>query len=145
MSIPLKHFNTSPARLHRMLMRQQPYDLNMVCQPDAEMYIADALSRLSGEDQDEIAGLEVTIHEISSQFTSSRLEEIRTTTDEDDELRGLKEDHPCLLATVKVRYTPSVAAKLPLLTTSLGRKESGLSSQNMLENFLTQAQLHFAH
>ena len=55
------------------------------------MYIADALSRLSGEDQDEIADLDVTIHEISSQFTSSLLEEIRTATDEDDKLRSLKE------------------------------------------------------
>ena len=55
------------------------------------MYIADALSRLSGEDQDEIADLDVTIHEISSQFTSSLFEEIRTATDEDDKLRTLKE------------------------------------------------------
>ena len=55
------------------------------------MHIADALSRLSGEDQDEIADLDVTIHEISSQFTSSLLEEICTATDEDDELKSLKE------------------------------------------------------
>ena len=90
-SIHLKHLNSSPARLRRMLMRLQPYDLKIVYQPGAEMYIADALSRLSGEDQDEIADLDVTIHEISSQFTSSLLEEIRTATDEDDELRSLKD------------------------------------------------------
>ena len=51
-SIHLKHLNTSPARLRRMLMCLQPYDLKVVYQPGAEMYIADALSRLSGEDQD---------------------------------------------------------------------------------------------
>ena len=87
-SIHLKHLNTSPARLRRMLMRLQPYDLKIVYHPGAEMYIADALSRLSGEDQDEIADLDVTI---SLQFTSSLLEEIRTATDEDDELRSLME------------------------------------------------------
>ena len=90
-SIHLKHLNTSPARLRHMLMRLQPFDLKLVYQPGAEMYIADALSRLSDEDKDEIADLDVIIHEISSQFTSSLLEEIRTTTDEDDELRSLKE------------------------------------------------------
>ena len=46
---------------------------------------------ISGEDQDEIAYLVVTIHEINSHFTSSLIEEIRTATDEDDELRSLKE------------------------------------------------------
>ena len=90
-SIHLKHLNTSPARLRRMLMRLQPYDLKIVYQPGAEKYIADTLSQLSGEDQDEIADLDVTIHEISSQFTSSFLEEIHTATDEDNELRSLKE------------------------------------------------------
>ena len=90
-SIHSKHLNSSPARLRRMLMRLQPYDLKIVYQPGAEMYIADALSRLSGEDQDEIADLDVTIHEITSQFTSSLLEEMRTATDEDDELRSLRE------------------------------------------------------
>ena len=87
----LKQLSTSPAQLRRMFMRLQPYDLKIVHQPGAEMYITDALSRLSGEDQDEIADLDVTIHEISSQFTSSLLEEIRTATDEDDEIRSLKE------------------------------------------------------
>ena len=61
-SIHLKHLNTSPARLCRRLMRLQPYDLKIVYQPDAEMYIANALSRLSGEDNDEIADLDVTIY-----------------------------------------------------------------------------------
>ena len=90
-SIHLKHLNTSPARLRRIIMHLQSYDLKIVCQPGAEMCIADALSRLSGEDQDEIANLDVTIHKISSQFTSSLLEEIRTATDGDDKLRSLKE------------------------------------------------------
>ena len=89
-SIHLKHLNTSPARLGRMLVRLQPCDLKIVYLPGAEMYIADALSRLSGKDQDEIADLDVTIHEISWQFTLSLLEEIRTATDEDDELRSWK-------------------------------------------------------
>ena len=74
-----------------MLMRLQPYDLKIVYQPGAEMCISDALSRLSDEDQDEIADLDVTSHKISSHFTSSLLEEIRTATDEDNELRSLKE------------------------------------------------------
>ena len=90
-SIHLKHLNASPAWLRRMLTRLQPYDVKIVYQPGAEMYIADALSRLSGEDQDEIADLDVTIHKISSQFTWSLLEEIRTATDEDDELRSVME------------------------------------------------------
>ena len=74
-----------------MHMRLQPYDLKIVYQPGAEMYIADALSRLSGVDQDEIADLDITIQEISSLFTSSLLEEIRTATNEDDKLRSMKE------------------------------------------------------
>ena len=90
-SIHVKHLNSSPARLRRMLMRLQPYDLKIVYRPGVEMYIADALSRLSAEDKDEITDLEVTIHEVSSLFSTALMEEIRLTTDDDDELRSLKE------------------------------------------------------
>ena len=60
-----------------MLLRLQTYDLTIRYQPGKDMEVADALSRLSAESQDPIPGMNVQIHEIFPQFSSSMLQKIK--------------------------------------------------------------------
>ena len=55
------------------------------------MEVADALSRLSPESPDPIPGMNVQIHEIFPQFSSSMLQKIREQSSLDAELNALKE------------------------------------------------------
>ena len=55
------------------------------------MEVADALSRLSPESPDPIPGMNVQIHEIFPQFSSSMLQKIREQSSLDVELKSLKE------------------------------------------------------
>ena len=108
-SIYLKHLSAAPARLRRMLLRLQPYDLSIVYHRGTDMCIADALSRLSAEDTEEISDLEVTVHEVSSQFTTQLMQQIRTASDGDDELRGIEGSYLHRMAANKIRGSPFIA------------------------------------
>ena len=55
------------------------------------MEVADALSRLSPESQDPIPGMNVQIHEIFPQFSSSTLQKIKEQSSLDAGLNALKE------------------------------------------------------
>ena len=55
------------------------------------MEVADALLRLSPENQDPIPGMNVQIHEIFPQFISSMLQKIKEQSSLDAELNALKE------------------------------------------------------
>ena len=90
-SIHLKHLTAAPPRLQRMLLRLQPYDLTIRYQPGKDTEVADALSRLSPESQDPIPGMNVQIHEIFPQFSSSMLQKIKEQSSLDAELNALKE------------------------------------------------------
>ena len=74
-----------------MLLRLQTYDLTIRYQPGKDMEVADALSRLSAESQDPIPGMNVRIHEIFPQFSSSMLQKIKEQSSLDAELNALKE------------------------------------------------------
>ena len=88
-AIHLKRLSTAPPRLRRMLLRLQQYDLTIGYSPG--MQVADALSRLSAEDKDELDDCEVIVHEVSHQFTADLKERIRVATAKDLFLAALKE------------------------------------------------------
>ena len=74
-----------------MLLRLQTYDLTIRYQPGKDMEVADALSRLSAESQDPIPEMNVRIHKIFPQFSSSMLQKIKEQSSLDAELNALKE------------------------------------------------------
>ena len=65
--------------------------MDIVYTPGKEIPVADALSRLSQYDKYPIEDLEMMVHEVSTQFSSTILESIRVATDEDSETKDLKE------------------------------------------------------
>ena len=81
-SIHLKHLTATPPLLQRMLLRLQPYDLVIRYQPDKSIEIADALSRLSRNEEENAAipGMKAQVHDILPQFSNSILERIREQT-----------------------------------------------------------------
>ena len=70
-SITRKHLMNTPARLMRMLLRIQKYDITVKYVPGKDIPIADELSRLPIQG-DEIPDINVTIHEIAG-VSESRL------------------------------------------------------------------------
>ena len=74
-----------------MLLRLQPYDVTIKYRPGKQMQVADALSRLSPEEDAPIPDLNVQIHDVCPQFSSGCLQKIRAETAEDPELSALKE------------------------------------------------------
>lgn len=90
-SIHLKHLISAPPRLQRMLLRLQPYDLKIKYIPGKDMLIADALSRLSPEENHPIGNMEVQVHEVYPQFSKTMMVKIRENTSSDQELAALKQ------------------------------------------------------
>ena len=90
-AIHLKHLNAAPPRLHQMLMRLQQYNMKIVYVPGKYVPVADALLRLSQEDQYDIDDLSIVIHDVSSQFSSEIMTCIRTALNEDYEFQALEE------------------------------------------------------
>ena len=90
-SIQLKHLNLAPSRLRRMLLRLQQYDFVIKYRPGKDVAVADALSRLSPEEKEAIADLEVQVHELHDQFSDHILERIKAETKADQELNALRE------------------------------------------------------
>ena len=110
-SIHLKHLTAAPPRLQRMLLRLQPYNLTIKYVPGKDLKIADALSRLSPEEDMPVRDLNVQIHEIYPQFSDNLLEQIRFETSKDNELSKLREvihtgwpDHQTKLPSVLKPY-----------------------------------------
>ncbi|KAI8484940.1 hypothetical protein Bbelb_373470 [Branchiostoma belcheri] len=83
-----KNLTKAPARLQRLLLRLQSYDHNIRYKPGKDMLLADALSRLSQQDKEEMEGLKVQIHHLVN-VTSIKLEQIQEMTSREEELQLL--------------------------------------------------------
>ena len=78
--ISLKNLTAAPARLQRMLLRLQQYDMVITYRPGKEMLLADALSQLPSRTNTEIK-LDLRVDAISmSAFNRSHLTKIAAET-----------------------------------------------------------------
>ena len=75
-AIHLKHHSDAQPRSRWRLLRLQQYDLPIRYSPGLIVQVADALSRLSGEDKDELDDGEVIVDEVIHQFTADLKERI---------------------------------------------------------------------
>ncbi|XP_052809376.1 uncharacterized protein K02A2.6-like [Mya arenaria] len=93
-SIVKKPLSAAPARLQRMLLQLQAYDILVTHVPGKSIPVADTLSRYYAEDtcSDLIDGLDFQIHSVKSNHNMSdtKLDEVRISTDKDAELCTLK-------------------------------------------------------
>ena len=87
--IDKKNLTKAPPRLQRMLMQLQPYTYELIYKPGKQVVIADALSRLSPSECEEIPGLEVYIHEMVT-VSHLRMTELKNATETDANLQLLK-------------------------------------------------------
>ena len=84
--IILKNLAAAPQRLQRMLLRIQPYDVQIRYRPGNEMALADTLSRQPWPDNTTIE-LDVQISHV--QFSTRMLDDLRRETMNDSELQNL--------------------------------------------------------
>ncbi|XP_019628682.1 PREDICTED: uncharacterized protein K02A2.6-like [Branchiostoma belcheri] len=91
--IDRKNLTKAPARLQRLLLRIQEYDYHLKYKPGNEMLVADALSRLSPSEKEEMAGLKVQIHHLVN-VTTTKLEQIQEETSKDEELQTITRGWP---------------------------------------------------
>ncbi|KAI8506223.1 hypothetical protein Bbelb_156500 [Branchiostoma belcheri] len=92
-AITRKPLSSAPARLQRMLLRLQKYDLVVQHRPGKDIPVADALSRLYLEETDGMSEtFEAQVHMVTSNLpvSSRRMEEVRRETREDSQLVTLK-------------------------------------------------------
>lgn len=99
-SIFKKPIGGASPRIQRLLLKLQPYQLNVVYKPGKEMYVADTLSRahLKDTDEDSEPGekleeeVEAQIHLIMSQLpvSENKMETIRKETQRDATLSALR-------------------------------------------------------
>ena len=82
-----KSLANTPPRLQRMMLRLQPYNMNITYRPGKEMILADALSRLEPNYGPTIP-LEQSIYAV--QFSDTRLLELKDKTVNDTALSKLK-------------------------------------------------------
>ena len=75
-AVHLKHHSDAQPRSRWRLLRLQQYDLPIRYSPGLIVQVADALSRLSGEDKDELDDGEVIVDEVIHQFTADLKERI---------------------------------------------------------------------
>ena len=85
-----KRLSDAPLRLQRLLMKLQPYDFNIVYKPGKQVVLADALSRLNPEDEEEIPELNVRIHDIID-ISPTKVEELQKCTADDLVLQLLQQ------------------------------------------------------
>ncbi|XP_029657086.1 uncharacterized protein K02A2.6-like [Octopus sinensis] len=83
-----KNLTKAPARLQRLLLRLQTYDCDIRYKPGKDLILADALSRLSSHDKQEMEGLSIKVHHIVN-VTTTKLAEIKEETSKDEELQLL--------------------------------------------------------
>ena len=84
--IILKNLAAAPQRLQRMLLRIQPYEVQIRYRPGKEMALADTLSRQPCPDNKTIE-LDVQISHV--QFSTRKLDDLRRETRNDSELQNL--------------------------------------------------------
>ena len=87
--IQLKNLMAAPARLQRMLLRIQHYDITIKYRPGKELLLADGLSRLPNPRSREKIDLNVMASMV--QFSNNKILELRRQTDRDTILRDLQE------------------------------------------------------
>ncbi|XP_029633899.1 uncharacterized protein LOC115209599 [Octopus sinensis] len=75
-----------PARQQRLRLRLQTYDYDIRYKPGKDLILADALSRLSSHDKQEMEGLSIKVHHIIN-VTTTKLAEIKEDTRKDEELQ----------------------------------------------------------
>ncbi|KAI8498512.1 hypothetical protein Bbelb_237140 [Branchiostoma belcheri] len=88
-AITRKPLSSAPARLQRMLLRLQKYDLAVQHRPGKEIPVADALSRLYLKETDNMSEtFEAQVHLVTSNIpvSSQRIEEVRQETGRDPQL-----------------------------------------------------------
>ena len=76
-----------------MLLRIQKYNTTIVYKPGKDIPLADALSRISPLDKDEVTDINLTVHELEASLnaTHARLKDLRIRIDQDPELHLLRE------------------------------------------------------
>ncbi|XP_064621114.1 uncharacterized protein K02A2.6-like [Lineus longissimus] len=94
LAIMTKPIHKLSARMQRMRLRLQHYDLKLVYRPGREMFLADTLSRAFVSDtnpQDLFDDkIEVNLLNIASHISDAKLEEFKSATDADPTLQSLK-------------------------------------------------------
>ena len=60
---PSEYLSDAPQRLHRLLLKFQPYDITIKYITASQVPVPHALSRVSPSGRAEIKGLDATIHE----------------------------------------------------------------------------------
>ena len=91
-AISNKPLRSAPKRLQGMLLKIQKYDVTIVYKPGPEMYLADTLSRAFLPTTKNTQGEFERVNAVKLlPMTDERLEEIRTSTRDDDMLQQLKE------------------------------------------------------
>ena len=96
--ISKKNLTAAPARLQRMLLRLQRYDYSINYRPGKEMVLADSLSRLPTCRNGKSEEIDLSHKVCYIQFSTSRLQELRDASKQDEEL--------CLLARYITRGFP---------------------------------------
>ena len=84
--IILKNLAAAPQILQRMLLRTQPYDVQIRYRPGKEMALADTLSRQPCPDNKTI---ELDVQISYAQFSTRKLDDLRRETRNDSELQNL--------------------------------------------------------
>jgi hypothetical protein len=94
LAIMTKPIHKLSARMQRMRLRLQHYDLKLVYRPGREMFLADTLSRafISDTNPQDLFDdkIEVNTLNIASQISDAKLEEFKSATDADPTLQSLK-------------------------------------------------------
>ena len=89
-----KSFNNTTPRLARLLLQLVEYDLEIIYQKGRDMFISDALSRLSSHNErdgaeTEIKEIKVTVCDVELNASPTKLDQIKTETQVDEELQML--------------------------------------------------------
>ena len=89
-----KPIGNATARVQRMMLKLQRYEINLSYVPGKLLYVADALSRAyidSEPDRELIDDVEIMVHSVTKNFPASkgRLEQIRSATADDVTLQRL--------------------------------------------------------
>ena len=87
--IDLKHFINAPPRFQRLLLKIKPYNFVIKYIPSTDISMADALSRVSPNEETEIKGLDITILELTPQLSRIQVESIQKATQQDKTLQLL--------------------------------------------------------
>ncbi|XP_060073561.1 uncharacterized protein K02A2.6-like [Ylistrum balloti] len=89
-----KPLSQAPPRLQRMLLRLQRYDFTLIYRPGKELVVADTLSRayLPNKDGNMDEELNCHVHTVLNSLPVSvnKMDQIRTRTDEDEQLSQVK-------------------------------------------------------